>query len=62
MSLEGLMRELFDKGSHLEREVPEFKVKVPERYVWRDEFIYYQKVVKSRLDTIYQNLETMQLH
>ncbi|MGP1953865.1 MAG: hypothetical protein ACTS8R_02475 [Arsenophonus sp. NC-QC1-MAG3] len=56
------MRELFDKGSHLEREVPEFKVKVPERYVWRDEFIYYQKVVKSRLDTIYQNLETMQLH
>ncbi len=28
------MRETSDKGSHLEREVPEFKVEVPECYVW----------------------------
>ncbi|BAN95458.1 MULTISPECIES: hypothetical protein [unclassified Arsenophonus] len=60
-SLERLMREASDKGSRLEREVLEFKVEVPERYVRRDEFIHYQQVVESRLDAIYQKLETIQL-
>lgn len=60
-SLERLMRDSSDKWSRLEREVLEFKVEVPERYVRRDEFIHYQQVVESRLDAIYQKLENMQL-
>lgn len=60
-SLERLMRDSADKGSRLEREVLEFKVEVPERYVRRDEFIHYQQVVESRLDAIYQKLENIQL-
>ncbi|HGJ5864068.1 MAG TPA: hypothetical protein ACHBZ9_15710 [Arsenophonus nasoniae] len=60
-SLERLMRDSADKWSRLEREVLEFKVEVPARYVRRDEFIHYQQVVESRLDAIYQKLETIQL-
>jgi protein involved in sex pheromone biosynthesis len=60
-SLERLMRDAADKGARLEREVLEFKVDVPVHYVRRAEFIHYQQVVESRLDAIYQKLETIQL-
>ncbi len=56
------MRRVSDKGSYLSGEVPEFKMEVAERYVWRNEFIYYQQVVELRLDAIYQKLESIQLH
>lgn len=53
------MQEAADKGARLEHEVLEFKVEVLQRYGRREEFIHYQQVVESRLDAIYQKLETL---